>query len=75
MLELLNQSQTLNKLDMAYEHVTSLPFLLDSSHLTPDEIAERDENPALFAAKRYGQPEYIFRTAGQFESRDEIDQH
>ncbi|KAF2997636.1 hypothetical protein E8E13_004818 [Curvularia kusanoi] len=48
---------------MTYEHVTSLPFLLDSSHLTPEEVAERDKNPALFAARRYGQPEHIFRTA------------
>jgi hypothetical protein len=53
---------------MPYDHVTSLPFLLDSSYLTPEEIAEREENPALFAARRYGQPEHIFRTAGKYHS-------
>lgn len=50
---------------MPYDHVTSLPFLLDSSYLTPEEIVEREANPALFAARRYGQPEHIFRTAGE----------
>ncbi len=53
------------KLTMKYEHVTNLPFLLDSSYLTSEEIAERDANPALFASKRYGQPEHLFRTAGK----------
>ena len=53
---------------MPYDHVTSLPFLLDSSYLTPEEIAEREANPALFAARRYGQPEHIFRTAGIYHS-------
>ncbi|OSS50851.1 hypothetical protein B5807_04556 [Epicoccum nigrum] len=50
---------------MPYDHVTSLPFLLDSSYLTPEEIVEREANPALFAARRYGQPEHIFRTAAE----------
>ncbi|KAH6644871.1 hypothetical protein C7974DRAFT_29361 [Boeremia exigua] len=50
---------------MNYAHVTTLPFLLDSSHLTPEELAERNSNPALFAARRYGQPEHIFREAAE----------
>lgn len=53
---------------MTFDHVTCLPFLLDSSYLTPEEIAEREANPALFAARRYGQPEHIFRTAGKYRS-------
>ena len=51
---------------MSYEHIAILPFLLDSSHLTPEEVTERDANPTLWAARRYGQPEHIFRAAGRY---------
>lgn len=55
---------------MTYEHVTALPFLLDSTHLSPEEIAERDANPTLWASKRYGQPEHIFQAAGECALHD-----
>lgn len=51
---------------MSYEHVTSLPFLIASSQLTPEEAAERDADPAQWAARRYGQPVRFFRAAGEF---------
>ena len=51
---------------MAYKHVATLPFLLDSAHLTPEEKTERDANPGRWASKRYGQPEHIFRAAGEY---------
>ncbi|KAF2621122.1 hypothetical protein BU25DRAFT_483985 [Macroventuria anomochaeta] len=50
---------------MTYNHVATLPFLLDATHLTPEEVAERDANPALWAARRYGQPEHIFKAAAE----------
>jgi hypothetical protein len=50
---------------MAYDNIAILPFLLDASHLTQEELAERSKNPALWASKRYGQPEHIFEAAGK----------
>lgn len=49
---------------MTYEHVTMIPFMLDASHLTQEEAAERAANPSLWAARRYGMPEHIFQAAG-----------
>jgi hypothetical protein len=51
---------------MSYDHVAMIPFMLDASHLTAEEAAERATNPALWAARRYGQPEAIFRAAGEY---------
>ena len=39
--------------------------MIDASHLTPEEAAERAANPAQWAAQRYGMPEHIFQAAGQ----------
>lgn len=50
---------------MSYDNVAMIAFMLDSAELTPDEVAKRDENPALWVAQRYGQPEHIFKPAGQ----------
>ena len=50
---------------MPYEHVAMIPFMIDASHLTPEEAAERAANPAQWAAQRYGMPEHIFQAAGQ----------
>lgn len=50
---------------MTYKHVAMIPFMIDASHLTPEEAAERAANPALWAARRYGMPEHIFQVAGK----------
>jgi hypothetical protein len=50
------------------DHVTMLPFLLDDSHLTPEDIAERNKHPAQWAARRYAAPEDRFRKAGSLGS-------
>ncbi|KAF1923090.1 uncharacterized protein M421DRAFT_96378 [Didymella exigua CBS 183.55] len=55
---------------MTYEHVARVAFLIDASHLTPEEVAERAANPALWAARRYGQPEHIFRAAAERHEKE-----
>ncbi|KAJ8118298.1 hypothetical protein OPT61_g685 [Boeremia exigua] len=50
---------------MTYEHIAMIPFLLDDLHLTPEEVAERDANPAQWAAQRYALPEHIFKAAAE----------
>jgi hypothetical protein len=46
------------------DHVTMLPFLLRDSHLTPEDIAERNKHPVQWAARRYAAPEDGFDKAG-----------
>lgn len=50
------------------DHVTMLPFLLRDSHLTPEDIAERNKHPAQWAARRYAAPEDGFEKAGSLSS-------
>ena len=38
-------------IEMMYEHVAMIPFLIDASHLTFEEAAERTMNPASWAAR------------------------
>lgn len=53
------------RFNMTYEHVAILPFLIDDVHLSPADVAERAENPIAWASRRYGQPEHVFRAAGE----------
>ena len=38
-------------IEIMYEHVAMIPFLIDASHLTFEEAAERTMNPASWAAR------------------------
>lgn len=63
------QHRRTSAVTMTYEHLAMIPFMIDASHLTPEEAAERAANPALWAARRYRMPEHIFQAAGRFSRR------